>query len=196
MALVPNQHKNSNDDISKLLNRDRKYCVQLYEEIWHFLIGLNKNAKVDQSELMDVLASSFEYLLKNLGSGDFNAKSTLKTYAFSIAKNQFYKFFESKKQRKHLSYSKMDEHEQKSDIRVGYSDFEEEIYRLEFTNLSKKCRWILRYVNRGYTHTTIANKMGYNNRHVVKNLALRCKNKLKMLIKNNSDYQNYMKNDN
>lgn len=172
-----------------LLSRDKAFTEKIYNDIWFYLVELNFSGSVNEKELLDVLHKTLESLLVNLYHEKFNFKSSIKTYAYSIAKKQFYKHYHLKKKNKEIStlfdYQVIDE----VDMEVyNYTENERKIFKVEFKNLSKKCRWLLRYTERNYTQVEIAKKMGYKNRYVVKNLILRCKKKLKKLIETNQNY--------
>lgn len=180
-------------EVEHILNGDTVVCAKLYNELMAFLLKLNKSGNVDIATLKDIAQNSMIKFILNLRDNRFEYRSTLSTYLKAIARNEFYKYFERLKDLVPIEDTNIVE--ELADESIGQTDFEEvrwKVYNIEFSNLRKECRQLLRYAISKLSKEEISENLGYGDPEIVRERLYRCKLRLVMLMKNNELYNKFM----
>ena len=177
-------HESDNIYINEIKNGDENCIKKIYDRYRNeFLKWAGYNYNLEYNTAIDIFQDSMVILYENIVSEKLtNLTSSLKTYLFSIAKNQILK--------RNQKESKLSFHDQSLDIRkdqeilsgLELSDRQYFIKKI-VDQMGEPCKSILKmyYFNR-YPMDVIAARMKYKNSNVVKSQKLRCLNDLKLKL--------------
>lgn len=171
-------------EIDKLLKGNNEFSGKLYNELLAFLHKKNKRYRVNKDNINDIAQNSVLLLLLNLKNDKFRCESTLSTYAIAIAKNQFFRFLDREEKFSNINDPNLFEQyvEEEPDL-FSFDEIRWRIFNIEFENLNKECRRVLRFVANRWAYEDIAKKMKYKKTSLVKEKVYRCRIRLNKLIK-------------
>jgi len=177
----------TDSDIIEALQTDKKPEPALWEFLYqqagkpvlHF-VQRNSGSKEDAE---DVLQEGLRRMIVNVRNGEFNEKSTIKTYLFSICRNiwigrlrRIHKWQEIQTiltSPSTLSTAQQVEEKDRS-----------ELLQKALGNISKQCQSVLTLWTLGYSMKEIAQQTGYKNAQVAKKKKHICLEKLIISVKN------------
>jgi RNA polymerase sigma factor (sigma-70 family) len=175
------------DIIEGLKNRDKKVLAYMYttyrEEFLHF----GFKYKLNKDELLDIYQDAIIALRNNIVNAQFTgAKSSCKTYLFSIGKYMIYARLKALKK----TYAVEDSSEFINEVSTINTDpltkeltEEQKRLRTAFKALGDKCKHVLTlFYYRGFDLEDIMKTMNYTNKDVVKSQKSRCLKALKSMI--------------
>jgi len=165
---------------------------QLFRKYVYFVReGCNKYS-ITEEESFDAYADAVLSAIDTITKGQFENRSTIKTYLFRIFHNKCVDLIRKKTTNKmsvHQTSAMDDMMEQLSDTAksviqklIERSDFEQLRQRME--QLGEKCRKLLNLFAEGYSDKEIAEIAEYKTAEVAKTSRIRCLEKLRQSYKN------------
>lgn len=178
-------------EVECILNGDNQICSKLYNDMMSFLVNLNKTGKLKKHTLNDIAQNAMMKFLVNLQENRFQFQSTLATYLKAIAKNEYYKYFEKKKELLPIEGTLIeDELAEELNNDVFIQDVKWRIFKDEFEKLPDECQNLLRFYIEKLSKYEIAKRLEYKNAEMVRERLYRCKLKLVQMVRKNSLYTN------
>jgi RNA polymerase sigma factor (sigma-70 family) len=142
--------------------------------------------KGNQDDIHDVLVESIIIFDRNIRYNKFEEKSTLLTYAYSIAK---WYWINKSREEKRTAELKAKIESESIDIKNPELLFIEEETKFRFErilqHLSEKCKEILKYWSLSYSYKEIAEKLEIENHNSIRKQKLYCQRKLAIYLKDN-----------
>ncbi len=137
----------------------------------------------------DVLQEAVLILFKNFSKPDFELRSTVSTYLFSISRKIWLRKLKSNSKKRVTSLDKLqlstkDDFDEK-ELEIS----RKRLYRKTFEKLDKDCREVLRLFFNKHSMQEIAQQLNYGSISYAKKKKFMCKKKLIALIKSDPFYK-------
>lgn len=162
------------------------WCAQVIRHV-----KANSGTEEDGEELfLDVLT----ILDRNVRNGDFEGRSSMKTYFMRIATFRWLK--ELAKRRPELSAQPLldtDEGVQESVERAIIAAEHESVFAQVMTEVGLRCKRIFELAHLGYTSQEIAQEVGISDADQAKKEKSRCKKRLLQLLADRPELRNFFK---
>lgn len=131
----------------------------------------------------DLAADAFQEAIlavrHNVATSKYNDEATLKTYLFTIGKNQIMRRY--RKESREITQPTFDPHRSTDDSFEEPSDRQMRI-RNAMQQMTEPCKSIIKmYYYQGFSMQVIATRLDYKNAQVVKSQKVRCMDQLKKL---------------
>lgn len=179
---MPNQNLSELAIIEAIRMGSEKILFNLYDEYRNEFIGWAvTNNQLDVNEAKDIFQNTIISFHQNIKNGKFKGgNSSLKTYLFSIGKNNVKQYFRANKN--------LFLHDELSDYTLKVVEEENtelnDIVRQAITRIGKRCKSILTlFYERGFDMESIAIELGFKNRDVAKKSKYECMKKLEVEVK-------------
>ncbi|MBD2755319.1 RNA polymerase sigma factor [Spirosoma validum] len=165
----------------------RLYENKLYEKYQYLITDGTRKHRLTEDECASVYSDTMLTAFDNITKGQFEGRSSLKTYLYQIFTNKCVDAIRKKTTNRssvHDAFSLDDSlmqlpDESRSIVQtlIAQSDFER--LQLYLRELGEKCRAMILSWGEGYSDDEIAQAMGYNSAAVAKTSRLRCLEKLR-----------------
>jgi RNA polymerase sigma factor (sigma-70 family) len=165
----------------------------LYKAFFYLIREADKKYGIPEEEAASVYTDTILVIIKNVISGKFEGRSSLKTYVYQIFFNKCVDLLRKKTTNKgkiedtmpydSLVYELPDE--TKDIIQKLIAKDEKQQVMEKLNEIGDKCKELLLLFEDGYTDKEIAEHMKYQSADVVKTTRLRCMEKLKSKFNKN-----------
>jgi RNA polymerase sigma-70 factor (ECF subfamily) len=160
---------------------------ELYKTFFYLIKEAEKKYGIEKEEAASVYSDTVLIIIKNVASGKFEGRSSLKTYIYQIFSNKCVDLLRKKTTNKgkiedtmpydSLVYELPDE--TKDIIQKLIAKDEKQQVLEKLNEIGEKCKELLLLFEDGYSDKEIAEFMKYQSADVVKTTRLRCMEKLK-----------------
>jgi RNA polymerase sigma factor (sigma-70 family) len=165
---------------------------QLFSTYIYFIREGMKKYSLPEEEAFDAYSDSILSSIQKVISGNFEGRSSLKTWLFQIFQNKCVDLLRKKATNKnsiHKTISVSDMLYQLSDasktiIQQLVEKADRDLLKQRLNELGNKCRELLLLSADGYSDKEVAAQLAYKSADVVKTSRLRCLEKLRQLYKN------------
>ncbi len=170
----------------------RKGEELLFSTYSYFIREGTKKYSLPEEEAFDAYSDSVLSAIQKVISGNFEGRSSLKTWLFQIFQNKCVDLLRKKATNKnsvHNTVSVSDMLHQLSDtaktiVQKMIEKTDWELLKKKVSELGEKCRELLLLSADGYSDREVAAQLKYKSADVVKTSRLRCLDKLRQLYKN------------
>jgi RNA polymerase sigma factor (sigma-70 family) len=170
----------------------RKAEEQLFSNYTYFIREGMKKYSLQEEEAFDAYSDSVLSAIQKIISGNFEGRSSLKTWLFQIFQNKCVDLLRKKATNKnsvHKTITVSDMLHQLSDtsktiVQQMMEKADWELLKKRVNELGDKCRELLMLSADGYSDREVAVQLEYKSADVVKTSRLRCLDKLRQLYKN------------
>ncbi len=131
-----------------------------------------------KADAEEIALDTLVYFDRNIRNGRFKEDSTLKTYFFSIAKLQWFKF---SKRKKTLDELNLQHHDQLESSIENYMITKDKVRFLKsiLGHFGEKCKQLFMLKQRGYSNEDMARELNYTNADMAKKALYRCRKKFR-----------------
>jgi RNA polymerase sigma factor (sigma-70 family) len=166
----------------------RNFEKELYKTFFYLIKEAEKKYGIPDEEAASIYSDTILAVIKNIISGKFEGRSSLKTYIYQIFSNKCVDLLRKKTTNKRrledtipydsLVYELPDETRNIIQKLIAKDERQQIIEKLE--EIGNKCKELLLLFEDGYNDKEIAGYMKYQSADVVKTTRLRCLEKLKL----------------
>lgn len=165
----------------------RLYENKLYEKYQYLITDGTRKHRLDEDECASVYSDTMLTVFDSVSKGQFEGRSSLKTYIIQIFKNKCVDAIRKKTTNRssvHDTLSLDDSlmqlpDESRSIVQALIAQSDLERLQQNLRELGEKCRAMLLLMGEGYSDEEIAQAMEYNSAAVAKTSRLRCLEKLR-----------------
>jgi RNA polymerase sigma factor (sigma-70 family) len=181
------------EHLKAILDGDNEIALLLYQELMAFLMKYKENYGVNTELIEDIAQNSFAIFLDNARKDKIRFDASLNTYIKSIGRFLIINYFKEKKRELPVEKEFIENMKLYESV-DGLEEMEIKwmVFYKEFQNLKEDCRKIILLSLSDYKYSEISEEMNYSSRDFVKLKMKRCKEYLKNLIKNNTNYRKYL----
>lgn len=159
------------------------------EDLVQYIVSRNGTT----NEALDIFQDTIVTLVVSIEQGKFQAKSTIKTYLYSIGKRLWYRRFHKNVRDENYKNgqngNQLDEHDPES---LLLSKDQKQIVEQTLNQLKPKSREVLELWIQNYSMREIAEKMGFKNEQVARNKKSLSLKELKALLAKNQKTATYI----
>ncbi|MDN3549543.1 RNA polymerase sigma factor [Mucilaginibacter aquaedulcis] len=162
----------------------------LYKAFFYLIREAAKKYGIETEEAASIYSDTIIAIIKNIISGKFEGRSSLKTYTYQIFSNKCVDLLRKKTTNKgklentmpydSLVYELPDETRSVIQALIAKDERQQVMDRLQ--EIGDKCKELLLLFEEGYNDKEIAGHMKYQSANVVKTTRLRCLEKLKLKL--------------
>jgi len=172
------------DLLDQLIKSKGKSSLEFYKRFFPKILRYIQKHDGHLQDAQDIFQSAIVLLILQARKKDFEIKSTLEGYFFTVCKNLWRK--EKKDGAKRVTDDTVIDliSEERS---LALKALEQErwyLYKEKFEELSQNCKTILQYVFEKIPYKKIAERLQYQSENVVRQRMFKCKTKLVQLVKN------------
>jgi RNA polymerase sigma-70 factor (ECF subfamily) len=163
---------------------------ELYIAFFYLIKEAAKKYGIESEDASSIYSDTIIVIIKNIISGKFEGRSSLKTYTYQIFSNKCVDLLRKKTTNKgkledtmpydSLVYELPDETRSVIQAIIAQDERQQIINRLQ--EIGDKCKELLLLFEEGYNDKEIAGHMSYQSADVVKTTRLRCLEKLKLKL--------------
>ncbi len=199
MSFYSSGNINNDEAIIRSLQQNsllkRKAEEQLFNSYLYFIReGMSKHS-LQEEDAFDAYSDTILQSIENIKSGQFENRSSLKTYLFRIFSNKCVDLVRKKTTNKGSVHQtapivemlNMIADSAKTVIQQLIEKTDMDLLKNTINDLGENCRKILSLFGEGYNDKKIATAMDYKTSDVVKTSRLRCIEKLRQLYLNKKD---------
>lgn len=180
--------------IEGIEKRDNHVLTLIYKEVFpkvrHYVLkhgGTKDDAK-------DVFQESIIVIFKQIESESLQVKEDFEAYLYGIARLVWLKILRNKEiHNRNVAKFEEPEHSYNLAEPVVDDELELRLFRKHFMSLGPECQKVLQLITEGVPYDKIAEIMGYKSEKIVRNQKYKCKETLINLIKNDPEYQRFMR---
>ena len=181
------------DIVQGLKNNNQRAINEVYKRYFKTIKQFIVMNHGDEEDAKDIFQEAMMIVFENCRNNTLELKCSLKTYLYSIARNQWYK-----KSRSESSMPEfVDSHNHTEILESIIDDLDPDVIKWSerrtffykmFSQLTKDCQKILKMVLEGLDLNVITKKMKHNSVQHTKNRRYRCKEQLITKMRNSPHY--------